>query len=294
MAIFMLAIFVFSALPIEAKQNEISGNSIKNINREAIQKYNAVKVRYQTTAQEWEKVNREFTGVRNRIKNYDNLNLSEQDRVLERTRNFLEKTMDRMDSHLDILESWVERINIPEERKEIILKIIEEKRLEIEGYRNKVSETNDLESLRYHSKEIKESWHGFLPKIKGIRGELLTTKIGNILEDSDNLALSLQEKIVALDQESSEVLEMQTLLDSYNEKLDLAREQYELAKEKYEEIEDLSDANDLFEETKEFVFKSREYLRESHKILIQLVRNYRDFTGEVPEQNTDNNELDRR
>ncbi len=291
MAIFMLAIFMFSALPVSA-MGEKTGWSIRDVDREAVEKYNQIKERYSTAAKEWNGMSHDFKDVRGQIKKFRNLNSEDQEQVLERTRAFLTKTVERMELHLEIMESWTERIHISEERRALILAGIEDKEDQLEEYKTQIESTQTLEEMRSLAKEIKESWREFLPRSKHISGELLTAKIGGIIEDSEDLAVSLQERLDTLDQDAEEVVKMQELLDEFNTNLDLAKEQYDLAQGLYSEIDDVSDANDLFKETKEFVFAARDYLREAHKSLRELVKEYRDFTGEVPENDSEDDEED--
>jgi hypothetical protein len=289
LAILMLTIFMLSAVPASAFEGK-TGWGIKNIDRQSIEKHNNIKNRYNNAANEWNGLSNDFKAVKDKIKRYGDLDPENQEMVLERTRSFLDKTIERMELHLDIMESWVERIQISEGRKELILEDIEEKRSQLEEYKLQIDSSEDLESLRELAKEIKDSWHNFKPTAKHISGELLTAKIGNIVEDSENLAISLQEKLNNLDSGDEKVIEMQELLDEFNLKVILAKEQYDLAQEAYSNIDSVSDADNLFQETKEFVFAAKDYLREAHQILRELVKEYRDFTGVVPEQESDDDD----
>ena len=284
-----------SAFPVSAFEGS-TGQAIKNINKQAIERYNQVKERYNVAAREWNGASDDFKEVREKIKRYDNLNSDDQERVMERTREFLDKTIERMELHLEIMKSWAERIDITEERRELILEDIEEKKSELEDYKSRIESSEDLDSLRDLAKEIRDAWKGFNPDAKRISGELLTAKVGDIIEDSEELSISLQEKLEDLDQSAEEVIQMQELLDDFNTNLDLAKEQYGLAQSAYEGIEDVADADQLFKETKEFVFAARDYLKEAHKSLRELVITYREYTGVVPEQDpeddSDDNETD--
>ncbi len=287
MTLFVLSLFLISSIPmnVEASQNEEITKlkvGLNALNQEAIQKYNAVRNRYQVVSNEWNLVNENFKVAKEKINRFDELNPSEKGDVLERVRIFLLKTLDRMDTHLDVLENWANRINITDERREIILGQIETKREELSEYTIHVEEADDLASLRKLAREIRTSWREFLPKIKHISGELLAHRILLIIERSETLSERLHEKVDVLDQSLKEVIGMQVLLEDFDEKVGLAKEQYKLAKEKYSEIHSIDDARKLFQETKEFIFKAREYLRGAHKDLRELVELYRNHTGEVP------------
>ncbi|MBS3172108.1 hypothetical protein J4438_00825 [Candidatus Woesearchaeota archaeon] len=274
-ALLILSLLLFSVAPIDARQGERGEWEEK-----VIEDYKQATERYQTNLERWNEVKEDYQWAKEKVKRINDISDVDKSKAIERIDIFLSRTLDRMDSHLDILTAWAEKINITEERRAQILEDIENKRAELNEFRNEIDSAATIEELRAISKDIKESWNGFVPSVKRISGELLTQRIGLIIESSEELSVEMHAKLDNLSQNDSEVQEMQGILDDYDEKITLAKEQYELAKDVYEQIEnDSESATSLFEQTKEYLQKSREYLKEAHQILKELVKDYREFTN---------------
>nr|MBA4405052.1 hypothetical protein [Nanoarchaeum sp.] len=288
-ALLVLSLFLFSITPVDARQErneEWEKNMIQNY-QQSIEKYKNIR-------EEWENEKNEFEQAKEKLKRFDRLNDNEKANTTERISNFLLKTLDRMDSHLDILESWAEKVNITEERRTQILEDIADKREEIDGFRSEIEGATTVEELRAISKDIKESWKGFVPSIKRISGELLTERIGEIIETSEELSVKMHNQLDNLSQNESEVQDMQELLDQYDEHIRLAREKYELAMDTYEQIDNNTNASNMFEQTKEYLSEAREQLKEAHQILKELVKDYREFTNVaiIDDEDDDENETE--
>lgn len=283
-ALLVLSLFLFSMTPVDAKQDR-NQEWEKNM----IQKYQQATEKYKNIKEEWESEKNEFEWAKEKIKRFDRLSDDEKSNATEKISRFLLKTLDRMDSHLDILESWAEKVNITEERRAQILADISDKREEIDEFRTEIEDATTVEELRSIAKDIKESWKGFVPSIKRISGELLTERIGKIIETSEELSVKMHVKLDNLSQNESEVQEMQDLLEQYDEHISLAREQYELAMDTYEQIGNSTNASSMFEQTKKYLWEAREQLNEAHQVLKELVKKYREFTN-VAIINNDNDE----
>ncbi len=283
---------MFSLIPVNAfvnispgpgnnsEKGAIPGNTV-GYNGRSIENYNIIRDRTRTIVSEWARLRNDYVTAKKKVARFNRLGVHEREDVIEKIKAFMDRTIERMDLHLNILESWANRISVTEERRDLILEEIEKERNELEQYKTRMEETDDLAELRTIAQEIKQSWREFLPKVKKISGELLAVRIGTIIERTENLSEFWHEKLDELDQDDTSVIEMQELLNDFDEKLELAKEKYELAKEKYQEIDSLEDANQLFQETKEFLLEARDYLREAHLKLKELIQKYYELEGKI-------------
>jgi len=292
MMLFILGIFLFSIVPSEVvARNDLSNNNMntyaqaniktkQNMNQEAIRNYNMVKNRYQTVAGEWNIASSDFKVIKKKINGFNGLSSEDQEQVIEKTRTFLLKTADRMIAHLDIVEAWANKIDISDERRDSIMESISDYKEKLELLKSEVEVAEDLQTLRELSKDIKTSWGQFMPEVKSVSGELLISRIDEVVGRSEELYNYLKEKVDDLDQNDEEVQKMQTYLDNFQEKIGLTKERLEKAREIHQNMGEDYEARYL--EMKGYITEAKTYLSEAHGILRSLVQAYRDYVGEVP------------
>ena len=205
-------------------------------------------------------------------------------RHFEIYQNFLLKTIERLESYLEVFEGWVSRTDLSEEKQIAIMDEINEVLSKLKEINLDVKDATTIDELKESAKQIRSYWQEIQPKLKRAMGEGLAHRVNKILIKSDRLSSHLHEKLNALDQTESDVKKMQELLDDFDEKIELANEKYELAKEKYKKISTVQDANDFFKQSKKHLLEANSYLRDAHKDLRKLVKAYRLHTNVVPIQ----------
>ena len=293
MAIMIMGMFLFSMVPEVVAENTYSrqmdqrlidgpGPKLQKLNEDAIKKYHNFKNRYTNVEQEWSSLREDYNLAKNKVNRFNSLEDEDKEKVIENLRNFLVKTIERMEAHLDLLKGWVDRVVIDETREEIIIDAIEDKAQELEDLKFKVREADNVESLRELSKEIKETWHGFVPKVKKFAAEVFYFRSLHVVERAQSVSEHLEEKIDQLDQGDESVEKMQILLDEFDNLINQAVEELRLAKEAHQGINTLEDVESNYGAAKEHLANARDYLRQAHEVLRDLVSVYREYVGEVP------------
>jgi tetratricopeptide (TPR) repeat protein len=283
LAIMVLVLFLGSSLPlIEARPTQ----SLTGVRPELVQEYNQAKEKYQETKQDWERSRQEYMKTKQSLRRTGTLKptgqLEGNEEVhIERIKDFLTKTLKRMESHIQILEKWTEIVIEDENLKETILAQLEEDTNQLEIYQKQIEKASTIEELRTLGKEIKEFWKDVRIHLKRYHGIILSGKILNIIERSENASDKLHKKIDELDSNNKQVSEMQSLLVEYDDLIKQARERYEKAIGVY--TQNAITSRNPLEEIKDYLKEANKLLREAHGKLRQIIKLYRDYTGNFPE-----------
>ena len=278
MALLLIGLFVLSAVPIATAEQ-----SIGQPNQRAIQEYNTLKQEYKQIRNEWESSKTEYIQTKKKLQKFNKLTPEEQELHFGKAQEFMTKTLDRMEKHLEILQKWSERVVQNDSQQQEIIEDLGIHIKELNEFKTKVSEATTVQELRTVGKEIKDYWKNARADIKRVTSTILAAKVNNIIQRAETLSKKLHTKVNALDQGHGEVQEMQALLKEFDIKITLAKESYENAKDAYSQIRSLSEVDSLFGQTKDFLKDADKYLKESHKILKKLVKLYRDNQGNFPE-----------
>lgn len=278
LTLLLIAIFIVSFMPVEAKSDMDQIKTKVQENKEkAIQNYEQAKERYQTAKQTWDQAKTEFQKIKNK--------LNESNQSTERitkTRNFVLRTAERMEDQIRIMQRWTEKVVDDEELEENILNLLEEDLNQITRYKKEIQNAGTIEEIRTQSRNMKEFWNKAKNRNKRHIGIILSHRIYNIIQKSEDLYEDLQEKINSSDCNNTETI--QDLSNNVNENLNLSKEKYEQAKEKYLQINDSEDAKGLLSEVKILLRESHNYLRGAHKNLKQIIKEYRMCTNNILEE----------
>ncbi len=280
----VLVLFLASSTPlIEARPVQ----SFSGVRPQLVQEYNEVKDQYKNTKQDWEQARTEYMKTKQALSRTGELKPTgqleqDQEQHVSRIKDFLLKTVERMERHIQILQKWTEIVVYNEELKEEILYQLEKDLNELKTYENKIKEASTVQELRAIGKELKEFWKDVRGHLKKYHGIILSAKIGRIIERSERLSESLHKRLSELDENHPHLEEMKYLLEDFDENVASAKESYEKAKDLYIQIRSIEDAKKLFEEIKTYLKEAHKYLKEAHKSLRHLVKIYKDSTGEFP------------
>lgn len=285
-ALMIIGIFAISLIPLNANARSLVGLDTHSKDDgpnkpdiiKSTEEYAKVKVRHNELIDDWNKAKDSLNTIKDKRATSMNpkITISSNDSI-EKYREFLQLTIDRVVNRLQILSYWVEKVIEDEERKAEILKLIKEDIAEIEGLRKNIEEAKTIEELRGISKEIKEKWKETHFHIKRIVNDILSNRLGNMIERLDKVSDKLHEKIDALDQSNDIVEEMQKLLDQFDEHIKLAKEEFELYRKAL--TAPASNAAENVEEAREHLKNIHKHLKEAHSTLKDIVELYREYNS---------------
>ena len=280
-AILLVGIFMFSMIPLTTADPATSNRQItKAQGKQMIQAYNVIKNQYQNTKQEWETARNSYMAIKPTLTNNQaSLDSTEHVNIVK---NFLTKTLERMERHLEIIESWLIRSVTDKVLYEDLIKEINGYKEQINEYKEDVSNANTIQELREISSEIKEFWKDVREKLKKHTAIILIEKVNDAIERTEALSERLHKKIDSLDQNNKQVSEMQDVLSEMDENIKLAKGKYNDALDIFNKNQNAASLTGDLQSIKELLDDAKEYLRDAHKNLVELVKLYREFLGEFP------------
>ena len=287
MAMLLLGIFVLGMIPINTGAFQTNSNANIGIINPPIKGgqyseiYSDLKASSTNLENRWtitkQELNREMqTSSRDiRGKKPD----TDSTATLEKYKEFLELTIDRVINRLQRLGYWVERVVEDEKVRENFLNIIDEEINELESMKKEIRGAQSMDELRGKAKEIREKWSETNTYVKRMVGFMLGIRLDNILDELSSLSDRLHSKVDGLDQNNKLVGKMQNLLDDFDEKIGLANEEYN----NYMTGNTLTVSSDYSNEIKarNTLNKVHEYLREAHDILKEFLKLYREYLLET-------------
>jgi uncharacterized protein YoxC len=299
-ALGLLLVSVFSGVA-EARINGLNAVSIRDFpHLQGIGKYQEIKSNSQDLTREWVTVRNEWMAVKSKADldgtsgtgggnqpvggtggGNQPVDMGSKE-IIEKFREFLELTIDRINVRLELLAYWVDRVVKDEEKKEELLDLIDKRIAKFEELRSSIEEATTMNELRDLGKEIRQEWIKTKNYIRRTVAIILSHRINAVLDRLEKVSERLHEKIDSLDQSSREVEDMQTLLEQFDEHIKLAREEYD----KYREIQEEMEAGDInsIEQSREYLRNAREHIKEALKVLRELIKSYREYNRaqEVP------------
>ncbi len=274
MIMVFVGLFLFGSMQVEA--------SLNAKDQRLIEEYDSLRGEYKLIKEEWSVAKEEYISAKKQFKRFNKLSVDEQEEKFGVAKNFVSKTLERIDTHVNLLANWAERVIQDEELQNEVISELNGYSLEIDGLQSEVESAKDIRELREVSKEVREYWKSTRVELKKYVGIILSERTNHVIQRAERLSDKLHLKIDALNQDNDQVVEMQSLLSDFDSKIKFAREDYSNAKEIYSRMDNLQDFDKLLKEIKEYLGDSKKYLRESHKSLRELVKSYRSFTGDFP------------
>lgn len=273
MIMVFVGLFLFGSMQVEA--------SLNDKDQRLMGEYDSLRGEYKLVKEEWSNAKEEYISAKKQYKR-DKLSVDEQEEKFGIAKNFVSKTLERIDAHINILANWAERVIQDEELQNEVISELNGYLLEIDEFQLEVESAKDIHQLREISKDVREYWGSTRVELKKYVGIILTERTNNVISRAERLSERLHFKIDTLNQDNDQVMEMQNLLSDFDSKIKFAKEDYSNAKAVYSRMDNLQDFDKLLREIKDYLSDSKKYLRESHKSLRELVKIYRSFTGDFP------------
>ncbi len=171
---------------------------------------------------------------------------------------------------VDYVERWLEKLmvqvqnaNMGEDQKERIMERIQNCLTALNESKDAVNSSTTPEELRNAVSELRKTWNEIRIEIKSIVGQIAVTKLEEVINKAEDVALRLESEIEALNASNVSVTKLEQTLNDYLEKLNLARQKLEDANEKFEEMANASNPNELYVEGRHLLMEARDLIREA-------------------------------
>jgi len=204
--------------------------------------------------------------------------------AIEKAKEFLHNTVDRIIAHLEQIQSKVEASeSISEERVEEILEDIEEKISKLEDLKDEIDAATTKEEIKEIAKKLDRIWKTAKHRAVAYAAHIMNTRVDVIIKKSEILEQKLDCALAELEEAGEETDEISDNIDEFSELVASAKEKWADAKDLYKEIRELKSDEDrdlekireLSAEMKELVKDAHEDLREAHKLLVGIYRDIR-------------------
>ncbi len=169
---------------------------------------------------------------------------------------------------VDYVERWLEKLmiqvqnaNMGENQKERIMERIQNCLMALNESKNAVNSSMTPDELQNAVLELRKTWNEVRIEIKSIVGQIAVTKLEDVVNRADDVALKLEGEIEALN--VSNVTNLEQKLNDCLEKLNLAKQKLEDANEKFEEMANASNPNELYVEGRHLLIEARDLIREA-------------------------------
>ncbi len=230
-------------------------------------KQKAVKVRaeYDDTKTKWIDAKRAYVAAAN------STNATEMKKAaVGKGQDFLQKQIDRMISHLELVRSKVEGMDVLEDEEKIL--ILADLDVDIAGFEDikaRAENVTDADVLRNLSIEVKEAW---LDSRKGVAravGKIECAHEENLVEQVQKFTRSTENAIFQLEKRGIDTAEADALLNAYKNHLQLAKGELDAAKEQFA-------AGNTDE--------ARNHIRASHRYVVEAHNELKGVVSEVKER----------
>ncbi len=225
----------------------------------AKQKVVRVRIGYDDTKTKWDDAKKAYVAAAN------STNATEMKKAaVGKGQDFLQKQIDRMISHLELVRSKVESMDVLEDEEKILM--LADLDVDIAGFediRARTENVTDADLLRNLSIEVKEAW---LDSRKGVARAVGTMECAheeNLVEQVQKFTRSTENAIFQLAKRGIDTAEADALLNAYKNHLQLAKNELESAKEQF--------AAGNTEEGRNHVRASHRYVVEAHNELKGVV-----------------------
>lgn len=212
--------------------------------------------------QEYREAKENFLKIRNRIQAEELDPNSEE--ALNATKLYLNSSINYMIAHLSNVESNMANSNGNGTEEKIIS--IDEKIKLLEAEKTNVSNASSQKELVDVVRSVRGVWNNAEKTSLANAGQTVSEKLGEFLEESENLSEKLGEKVENLKETGVDTAELETKLASYTSYIKSAQEKKEAADSIYngENVtrEDMQTANNYLRQSIKDISKANKILRE--------------------------------
>ena len=247
--------------------------------QDARDRYDKAKKRYQTAKENFLEAKERFQDFRE---------LSEEEQITA-AKDFLAHAGEIIIEDLEKIKAKAaENDDLTEEEYDKIIVDADARIAEVKEAMAQVEAAATKEEVKEAGKEIIKSWERVRAHIKLHVGEMVSSKVGEIIQRSEQLEKKMETVLLEMEEKGIDVADLDAKLDAFSEKIDEARTKYDRAKALFEEAKDMIKEDGLTEEAKEKARQAHELakeahaaLKEAHSKLMEILREVKQKGGTV-------------
>ncbi len=238
----------------------------------AKQKAVQVRAEYDTTKTKWNDAKKAYAVAAN------STNATEMKRAaVGKGQDFLQKQIDRMISHLELVRSKVEGMEVLEDDERIlILADIDVDIAELKDIQTRAENVTDAAVLRNLSIEVKDAWIDSRKGVARAVGKMERAHEENMVGEIQNFTRRIENAMFQLEKRGIDTAEADALLTAYKNHLQLAKGELDAAREQF--------AAGNTDEGRNHVRASHRYVVDAHNELKGVVREIREAIKKARQQ----------
>ena len=203
----------------------------KEVYEHSRERYRKFRDRYEDKRNDFVKAEKKFREARKKFRlSRDSLS---RDELVNRTRDYLEKAIDQMISHLDIMKYRIENSDradiLPDAASNIAMHISQ-----LEDIKTKVELAETPDELQDVAHELKDQWLRIRLETRYYAGILINHRLDRFITKSDNVSMRMDDVLGKLKDEGKETAELEEIASNFNELVKEARDRHEESLDLYE------------------------------------------------------------
>jgi hypothetical protein len=195
----------------------------------------------------------------------------------------LKNTLERIENHILKFEDKVHSHDgLSEEESDDILARIERMKAnvaEVQDDVNKLTEDSSKEEIKEATTAVREMWSVVKHELRIETGNMVNARVGGFLVKAEHMSVRLAKLLERLTESDVDTVEVERLVDEYNNQHELAKQQYAVAADLFkqartlrgeEKAAQIHEAEDAMKEAKELLRQAHNTLKEIHELLREL------------------------
>jgi hypothetical protein len=147
------------------------------------------------------------------------------------------------------------------------------------GTIGKLGSESTPSEIRNAVRELKQSWTSSRIELRRSAGRLINAKIGGIVVKAEKLQERLENAVASLEEQGQDTAELNTLIEQFTERVRNADMHYAEARKQHMASGTEEEIENAMQEANRHMQLARDELSESHKVLMQFMRQLRAIRG---------------
>jgi hypothetical protein len=261
----------FSSLSKEKLNEKLAELKLRNVSKADLYKKRTVKdsdakaarERYNDAEDKYVKAKEDFMKEKELFEKWKNVN---DTKAVEAAKKFLTHAGEMIIRDLEKVKAKAQENNdLTEDELNKIVSDADAKIAEIKDAMAKVDAATTKEEIKGAGAAMLKSWKDAREHIRLHVGEMVNSKVGEIIQRSEQLETKLEKILSEMKQQGVEVTDIDAKLNSFSEKIEAARAKFDEAKALLKEVRDLKGTSGtMTDDMKAKADKAHELAKEAH------------------------------
>jgi len=204
--------------------------------------------------------------------------------ALEEGKEYLLNADKALVAHLEMVSAYVEgEPGLNETEKETIINELEFYIYWLTEKQPGIENATTRQELTDIAKAVRHKWQEIRPATKRVVGQIMNAQVLWVITNTESAADKTEDAMERLNEQGKDTTDLETWLNDFNTKLDLAKERHQAGKEKYVAIRNVRDADRLFRGGNSCMNETNQYLRSAYEDLRKIERELRIYNTGVQE-----------